>query len=428
MNDLAEHCTYIEEPISTLYKGYRVHELPPPTQGIAALIALNILTELHLLNPIPSDTPLDTVVDTHLAIEAMRLALADTLEYVADPKHAPNYVQPLLSKSYAQSRAALIKCTQAATVYAGELNNSSTSSSSSSNSNSNNDNNPFATSETVYFSVVDREGNGCSMINSNYEGFGTGMVPAGCGFTLQNRAHNFSLDPKHPNRAAPRKKPYHTIIPALVTRESDGSLYSVLGVMGGFMQPQGHVQVIRNLVDFKMNPQQALDAPRWRVEGAGNSQSATELQESRLLMEDGFKGDGNGSNVVAVRSEGDEDGDGGGDGEGGKRNPIESETIEQNKRRRLMAVEKEITVLEGLVRMGHHITIKRLSQRGLFGRGQVIVRDEGSGVLQGGTDPRADGICVPQLAKGVVDGPSSGSSSSSSSSGSSGSGSGSGSR
>lgn len=165
----------------------------------------------------------------------------------------PVPLDKMLSKEYAQHRAASItaaNCTACTELQPLDQNAA-----------------PFATANTVYFSVIDSRGNGCSFINSNYTGFGTGIVPVGCGFTLQNRACNFSLDPSHPNCVAPGKKPYHTIIPALVTREDggegEGSLYAVLGVMGGFMQPQGHVQVLRNLLDFGMSPQDALDAPRW---------------------------------------------------------------------------------------------------------------------------------------------------------------------
>ena len=137
----------------------------------------------------------------------------------------------MLSQAYAKQRAALIVANAERSnpqVTAGDPCNTT----------------PFQTSETVYFCVVDSKGNGCSMINSNYHGFGTGIVPMGCGFTLQNRGQNFSLDPSHPNAVAPFKKPYHTIIPALVTREVDKSLYCTMGVMGGFMQPQGHLQVM----------------------------------------------------------------------------------------------------------------------------------------------------------------------------------------
>jgi gamma-glutamyltranspeptidase / glutathione hydrolase len=146
----------------------------------------------------------------------------------------------LLSKKYARSRANLIRQHGASSnnkVSAGNPEDSVV----------------FQTSETVYFCVVDSMGNGCSMINSNYHGFGTGIVPNGCGFTLQNRGQNFSLDPGHPNAVAPFKKPYHTIIPALVTREEDGSLFSTMGVMGGFMQPQGHLQVRRILKSFHLS-------------------------------------------------------------------------------------------------------------------------------------------------------------------------------
>ena len=190
----------------------------------------------------------------------------------------------------------------------------------------------MAGSDTVYFCTADGEGNACSFINSNWNGFGTGLIPKGCGFTLQNRGNLFSLDPEHPNALAPGKRPYHTIIPGMATR--DGELYGPFGVMGGFMQPQGHMQVIVNMVDFGMNPQEALDAPRFCI----NSRTSG----SAVALEEGI--------------------------------PLD--------------------VMAALSRMGHTVSPRAGAYRYGFGRGQIITRDPDSGVLCGGSDPRADGQAV----------------------------------
>ncbi|MCW5875629.1 MAG: gamma-glutamyltransferase family protein [Anaerolineales bacterium] len=307
--DLAAHSSSWEEPIFADYRGYRVWECPPNGQGLAALLALNILEGFDIagLDPMGAER-------WHLMVEAMRLAFADTRWFVADPATNPAPLDALLSKDYAAQRRALIDAGRAvADVERGR---------------------PTASSDTVYLSVVDAEGNACSFINSNYHGFGTGIVPEGWGFTLQNRGYGFSLDPAHPNALAPGKRPYHTIIPALITHAESGELFASYGVMGGYMQPQGHLQVALGLIDDGLDPQAALDRPRFCIEDGSAS--------LELAVEEGL--------------------------------PAETQA--------------------GLGAMGHRLNEVGGLGRALFGRGQVILRDRESGVLWGGSDPRADGLAM----------------------------------
>jgi gamma-glutamyltranspeptidase/glutathione hydrolase len=325
LDDLAAHTSTWETPISTDYRGYTVWECPPNGQGLAALLALNLLEGYDLagMPPLSSER-------LHLMIEAMRVAFADTGWYVADPQFNAIPLEQLLSKDYAALRRELID-SQKATLDQKR-------------------GTPTAASDTVYLTVVDSEGNACSFINSNYMGFGTGIVPKGWGFTLQNRGHNFTLDPDHPNALAPGKRPYHTIIPGMITQKRElrmengdfseqppssfHSLISSFGVMGGFMQPQGHMQVVVGLIDDGLDPQAALDRPRFCIT------------------------DGTAGGHVAI-----EDGI-----------PLEE--------------------MSALAQRGHPVIPTTGYARDVFGRGQIILRNPDTSVLAGGSDPRADGCAM----------------------------------
>ena len=236
--DLAAYQPQWVEPISVNYKGYDFYEIPPNGHGISTLMALNILKELDL-------GPVDSFRSTHLQLEAMKLAFADARRYVADPDYMTVPVERLLSDDYAAQRRTCIG-ERARLPEPGD---------------------PIR-GGTVYMCAADGEGNMISYIQSNYMGFGSGVVVPGTGIAMQNRGNNFSMDPTSDNCVAPGKRPYHTIIPGFLAK--DGKPIGPFGVMGGFMQPQGHLQVVLNTVEYGMNPQAALDHPRWQWVG-GNT-------------------------------------------------------------------------------------------------------------------------------------------------------------
>ncbi|GAB4555299.1 MAG: gamma-glutamyltransferase family protein [Anaerolineae bacterium] len=304
LDDLKNHCSTWETPISTSYRGIQVYEIPPNGQGLAALQALNIAEGFDL-----AGMPFDSAERLHLMIEAMRLAFADARYWIADNATHPAPLDFLLSKDYAAERRALIAADRAMQPPSFGT--------------------PPSSSGTVYLTTADSEGNACSFINSLYMGFGSGIVAQGSGFFLQNRGAGFSLDPTHPNALAPNKRPYHTIIPGMATQA--GALWASFGVMGGFMQPQGHFQVMSAMIDDQLNPQEALDRPRF------------------CLL------DGTAGSVVAL-----EEGI-----------PVAS--------------------MARLAELGHPIRPISGSGRGIFGSGDIIRRDPHSGVLFGGCDPRKDG-------------------------------------
>lgn len=232
LEDLADYRAEWVEPVHINYHGYDVWEMPPNGHGITALMALNILKGMEIGAKDTGDT-------FHKQIEAMKLAFADGMHYIADPRYMQTRVEELLSDAYAAQRRALIGETALEPTHG----------------------KPFC-GGTVYLCTADGEGNMVSFIQSNYKDFGSGIVLPGYGINLNDRGAGFSLNPELDDYLAPRKKPYHTIIPGFLTHE--GEAVGPFGVMGAYMQPQGHVQVIMNTVDWLLNPQAALDAPRWQ--------------------------------------------------------------------------------------------------------------------------------------------------------------------
>lgn len=313
LKDFADHTSTWVEPASTMYRGHKVWQIPPPGQGIAVLQMLNILEgyDLKKLGPTSPDY-------WHLFLEAKKLAFADRAKFYADPEFGKIPVAELISKPYAEKRRSLITEDKARTdVPAGDP--------------------KLGQSDTVYLTVVDADRNCCSLIQSNYAGFGCGLVAGELGFGIQNRGTLFSLDPEHLNRLEPHKRPFHTIIPAFVTK--DDKPYFCFGVMGGDMQPQGHVQVLVNLIDFGMNVQEAGESPRLEHVGSATPK--------------GDPGDADGGTVLAERG----------------------------------ISEKIVTELK---RRGH--TVRNVARNG--GGYQGILIDPRTNILHGGSESRKDGCAV----------------------------------
>ncbi|MEZ3144141.1 gamma-glutamyltransferase family protein [Halobaculum sp. MBLA0143] len=247
VDDLAEFEPEFPDPVSTTYNGTEVYELPPNNQGLIALEALNVAEEIGA-----GDNPLDSPERVHAFAEAMKVAFEDGHHYITDPEYEDH--PPLGSKEWARDRAELIGDTANHDVTFGV---------------------PDANAEdadTVLLCTADDAGNVVAYINSRFAGFGSGLVAGDTGIALQNRGSSFSLDPDHPNSLAPGKRPFHTLIPALAdfAPEGDREDWAAFGVMGGYMQPQGHLQVISNVVDYGLPLQAALDRPRWRYREDGS--------------------------------------------------------------------------------------------------------------------------------------------------------------
>lgn len=265
LEDFASHTSEWVEPISTRYRGYDVWEIPPNGQGLSVLQMLNLLEGYDLRS-----MGWGSAAAMHAFLESKKVAYEDRARHFGDPAFSRIPVKELLDKEYASRRRGLISMERAASRYdAGEV--------------------ALRQGDTVYLTTADAAGNVVSWIQSNYRGMGSGMVPDGLGFGLQDRGEGFILQAGHPNRFAPGKRPFHTIIPAFVTRE--GKPWLSFGVMGGDMQPQGHVQILMNLIDFGMGLQEAGDAPRMYHTGSSEPTGETMSDGGIVYLEDGFPGE-----------------------------------------------------------------------------------------------------------------------------------------
>ncbi|HEY3372039.1 MAG TPA: gamma-glutamyltransferase [Prolixibacteraceae bacterium] len=260
MRDLADHHSEWVEPISTNYRGYDIWELPPNGQGTAVLQMLNMLEKFDI-----ASMGFGSAAYIHTFIETKKLAFEDRAKYYADPDFNQIPIQKLISKEYAIERLKLFNSEKAAkSVPAGNL----------------------ETGNTIYLTTADKDGNMVSLIQSNYHGMGSGMTPGKLGFVLQDRGEMFIIDTSHVNKYEPHKRPFHTIIPAFITK--DGKPFISFGVMGGSMQPQGHVQVVVNMIDFGMNLQEAGDAPRICHEGSSEPTGEKMTDGGIVYLENGL--------------------------------------------------------------------------------------------------------------------------------------------
>ncbi len=320
--DMAAHHSSWDAPLSLRYRHLLVHECPPNGQGLAALLALGLAEGFDLAGMSAADR-------SHTLIECMRLGFADAMRWVADPDFAPAPLAELLSSAYCADRRALIDPARAASeVGPGDA---------------------LGFGDTSYVTAVDGQGNACSFINSVFRSFGTGLVVPGTGVCLHNRAALFSLEADHPNVLAPGKRPYQTIIPAMTTWADGphaGALHASFGVIGGQMQPQAQLQLLSNLIDAGMGPQQALDALRWQLTaiapGQGPQPTGAGQAGGLCLVEEGW----------------------------------------------------DPALAADLAARGHRLRSVSGYERIYFGGGQIILRDPATGVLTGASEPRFDGLAL----------------------------------